>query len=137
MPLGFLFFPAITPDHATFPFVMDKVRTGHDRRRKFKLATGGVSRTYNGPGTHTKVTRTPRERPVHVHGGNRAREHTFPNNHGRTKQTDATVSNTSMQRHENDTRIEWRRTRTSWPRESEFLWCGDRNWGKREIGARR
>jgi hypothetical protein len=56
---------------ARTPIILDMVRTGHGRRRRLRPTTGEASLTYDGLGTHINLTRTPRERPVHVHGGNR------------------------------------------------------------------
>jgi hypothetical protein len=77
--------------------VPDAVRTGHDRRRLLKLTIYEASLTYDGLGTYTNLTRTPRERPVHEHGGNRAWEHTFPRIGGGLVRFNGSVSIKSKQ----------------------------------------
>jgi hypothetical protein len=77
--------------------VPDAVRTGHGRQRLLKLTIYEASLTYDGLGTHTNFTRTPRERPIHVHGGNRAWEHTFPRIGGGLVRFNGSVSIKSKQ----------------------------------------
>jgi hypothetical protein len=113
--------------------VPDVVRTGHGRRRLLKLTIYEASLTYDGLGTHTNLTRTPRERPVHVHGKNRAWEHTFPRIGGGLVRSGGLRSITNAHRYWNRTAESMIRPGSGWPRRGCFYGGGKLIWGEFQI----
>jgi hypothetical protein len=105
--------------------VTDVVRTGHGRRRRLRPTAGEALLTYDSLGTHTNLTQTPRERPVHVHGGNRAREYTFPRIGSGLVRFNGSVSITSLWSCRNNTQFRQSLTRAVRPRTG----CSSRGGG--------